>query len=388
MNAVSTSQTSLHCDTTLAGSATHSGAILHVDLAALVANWRLLKARSKGQADCAAVLKANAYGLGAVPVGKALAAAGCTRFFVAHLDEGIALRPHLPADADLFILHGAPPGAEGACASHGLIPVLNSLPQIADWAAIAARQGRVLPAILQVDSGMSRVGLSPSEVARLHADPALLRGIEVRLTMSHLACADEPGHPMNASQREAFAAARAQLPPAPASFANSSGVFLGPEYHCDLLRPGAALYGVNPTPGNTNPMRPVVRLQGKVVQTRTIPAGTAVGYGASHVTASETRVATVSVGYADGFFRCLGGKTVAHLGDTALPVIGRVSMDTITLDASAVPEGAIGAGTLIDLIGPHTPVDDLADRAGTIGYEILTSLGGRYHRQYTNETSL
>lgn len=365
------------------GAIQHSGAVLHVDLGAIVENWRLLKAQTGGRADCAAVLKADAYGLGAVAVAGALSAAGCRRFFVAHLDEGITLRPHLPAEADLFVLHGVPPGAESACAAHGLIPVLNSLQQIIDWSAQAHMRGLTLPAALQVDSGMSRLGLSPCELSDLIASPDLLTGIDVKIIMSHLACADEPGHPMNAAQLASFRAARAHFPMAAACFSNSSGVFLGPDYHFDLLRPGAALYGVNPTPHAKNPMRPVVRLSGKIMQTRRIAANTPVGYGASHVTRRETCIATVSVGYADGFLRCLGGKAVGHIGRHALPVIGRVSMDTITLDATSLPEDLLFPGCLVDLIGPETPVDALAAAAGTIGYEILTSLGARYHRQYS-----
>lgn len=278
------------------------------------------------------------------------------------------------------MLNGLPPGAEADCAGIGAVPVLNGRDQIDAWARLASRLGRRLPAAIQVDSGMSRLGLSPAELDAL--DAAALAGIAPDLVMSHLACADEPDHPANAAQLAAFAAARRLLPPAPASLANSSGVFLGAAYHFDLVRPGAALYGVNPAPGRANPMRPVVRLQGKVVQTREVGAGAGVGYGLSWTAPGPTRLATVSVGYADGYLRSLSGRGVAWLDGTALPLAGRVSMDTITLDVGAAPEGAIGPGTLIDLISPEHGVDAAAERAGTIGYEILTSLGARYARRY------
>jgi alanine racemase len=358
-----------------------AGAILTVDLAAIVANWRLLRDRA-APADCAAVVKADAYGLGAAQVAPALAAAGCRRFFVAHLGEGAAIRPLLPTDAAVFVLNGLPPGAEADCAGLGLTPVLNSLPQVAAWGALAARLGRRLPAALQVDSGMARLGLSAEEVARLALDRRLLDGIEVALVMSHLACADEPDHPANDAQRARFEAARALLPAAPASLANSSGLFLGRAHLFDLGRPGAALYGVNPTPGRANPMRAVVRLEVRVIQTRAVQAGEAVGYGWSWRAPAATRIATVSVGYADGWLRSLSNRGTAWLGDVALPFAGRVSMDSVTLDAGAAPEDALGPGATVELLGERQDVDAVAASAGTIGYEILTSLGARYARRY------
>lgn len=363
------------------GSTHGAGALLTIDLEAICSNWRLLRARV-GPADCAAVVKADAYGLGALQVGPALAAAGCRHFFVAHLDEAITLRPHLPAQATVYVLHGVPPGAEAECAAHGLVPVLNSRQQIDAWRAVAARLGRRLPAIVQVDSGMARLGLSAPELQQLADDPSAFDGVSVACVMSHLACADEPAHPANAAQLASFAAARRLLPSAPATLANSSGIFLGPAYHFDLARPGAALYGVAPMPGRPNPMQPVVRLQGKVIQTRTVAAGAAVGYSLSWAAAQASRIATVSVGYADGYLRSLSGRGAAWLGEVELPLVGRVSMDTITINISALPEGAIVPGTLVDLLSPQHNVDELAARAGTIGYEILTSLGGRYERRY------
>jgi alanine racemase len=358
-----------------------AGGLLTVDLAAIRANYQLLRGRLNGVA-CAGVVKADAYGLGAAQVAPALAAEGCRHFFVAHLDEAILLRPHLPAGAELLVLHGVPPGAEADCAEHNAIPVLNSLQQIDAWTALARKRGGTLPAILQVDSGMSRLGLSPSELAAVAGDPQRLGGIALRYVMSHLACAEQQGMALNAEQLGRFRAARGVLPDAPASFANSSGIFLGRDYHFDLARPGAALYGVAPVAGQPNPMRPVIRLQGRIVQVREIAAGDAVGYGGTWRTDRPRRVATVSVGYADGFLRSLSNRASGFVGDTEVSLIGIVSMDTITFDVSAVSPDALAPGGFIDLIDPRNPVDAVADRAGTIGYEILTSLGHRYFRRY------
>lgn len=358
-----------------------AGAVLTIDLGAVRDNWLSLR-RRLGGAACAAVVKADGYGLGAAQVAPAVAEAGCRHFFVAHLDEAAVIRPLLPESATVHVLNGLPPGAELDCAGLGAIPVLNGRGQIDAWRRTAAQLGRRLPAALQVDSGMARLGLSPEEIEALADDAASLEGIAPTLVMSHLACADEFDNPANAAQLARFAEARRRLPAAPASFANSSGIFLGNAFHFDLARPGAALYGVNPVPRSANPMRPVVRLQGKVVQTREVPAGAGVGYGLTWTAPARSRLATVSVGYADGYLRSLSGRGCAWLDGTALPLVGRVSMDTITIDITAVPEAAIGPGTLVDLISPDHGVDAVAERAGTIGYEILTSLGSRYARSY------
>jgi len=358
-----------------------AGAVLTIDLAALVANYRFLRNRLVG-VECAAVVKADAYGLGAARVAAALFRDGCRQFFVAHLNEGIDLRAALPDEAEIFVLNGLMPGAEALCLEARLTPVLNSLAQIDGWTGLSRRVGRALPAILQVDSGMARLGLSPAEVDRLVQDPARLGGIGLRAVMSHLACADEPDHPANQAQLAQFEAQRRRLPPAPASFANSSGIFLGADYHFDLARPGAALYGVAPVPGAPNPMRAVVRLDARVIQTREIAAGDAVGYGYAFTASAPTRIATLSVGYADGWLRSVGRAGIAYVGDRALPIAGRVSMDSLTLDISTLPADMLKPGDFVELLGPHQRVDDVAAAAGTIGYEILTSLGGRYQRRY------
>lgn len=358
-----------------------SGAILTVDLDAIRANYRLLRTRA-GTAACSAVLKSDAYGLGAAQVAAALHQEGCRHFFVAHLDEGITLRPQLAPDADIFVLHGPPPKTEVEFIAHGLIPVLNSLQQVEGWRGHAKALQRALPAIIQVDSGMSRMGLAPLDVDAWLADPHFLDGIALRYLMSHLACADQPENPMNALQLERFRAIRARLPHCPASFANSSGIFLPSDYHFDLVRPGAALYGIAPNTSGSNPMQAVVRLQGKVLQTRTISRGDHVGYSLRY-TASETRqVATVSVGYADGWLRSMSNLGVAIVDGIRVPQIGAISMDTITLDVSALPAERVAPGSLVDLICPEHPVDAVARLANTIGYEVLTNLGPRFYREY------
>jgi alanine racemase len=356
-----------------------AGAILTVDLGAIRENYRRLKARLGG-VGCAGVVKADGYGLGAAQVAAALAAEGCGVFFVALLAEGILLREALGSRPAIYVLNGIQPGAESEAVEAELGAVINSTGQLAAWRAAAQRAGRKLKAAIQVDSGMSRLGMAAAEVEAVTADPQAFDGIEPTFVMSHLACADEPRHPASEQQRLEFERLRKMLPKAPASLANSSGIFLGPRYHYDLARPGAALYGINPTPAEPNPMLPVVRLEAKVIQTRMLEAGAGVGYGHTFHTATPLAAATISFGYADGWHRRV--STAAFFDGTPLPFLGRVSMDSIVLDISALPPDRLKAGDLVELIGPSQTVDQAAGHAGTIGYEILTSLGRRFHRRY------
>jgi len=361
-----------------------SGAILTIDLDAVQANYRTLQARAAG-AECSAVVKADAYGLGAEQVAPALWQVGCRTFFVAHIDEGIRLRAALAAasmDADIHVLNGALAGTEPVFEAHRLIPVLNSPEAVLRMREHAARTGRSQPADLHLDTGMARLGLAPAEARAMAGDTALIAGLDIRLVISHLACADEPDHPLNREQLAAFRTLRTLWPQGRAALANSSGIFLGPDYCFDLVRPGAALYGVSPTPGGANPMAAVVALHGKILQVRDVDTNQSVGYGASHRFSGKARVATVAVGYADGFPRTLSNCGWAYVGDVRVAIVGRVSMDLITLDVTQVPPGALAAGAHAEFIGPHTPVDTVAEAAGTIGYEILTRLGRRYHRAY------
>lgn len=356
------------------------GGRLTIDLSALATNYRHIAARTS-PSRAAAVVKADAYGLGAERVAPMLAAMGCRDFFVAHLAEAIPLLPLLPPDARLFILNGLAPGTEQLCADAGAIPVLNAPDQAARWRALAAQRGVRLPAAVQVDSGMSRLGLTADEAAALAASPDFAAHVDPVLVMSHLACADTPDHGANAAQHRAFTALADRFPGVPRALANSGGAFLPSGFHGDLVRPGIALYGGAPFDGD-NPMRAVVSLDARVIQTRTVAPGTGVGYGLSFTALSQTRLATIAVGYADGLPRALGNRGAAWFKGVRLPIAGRVSMDSISLDISALPEGALQPGDWVELIGPHQSLDRLAADAGTISYEILTSLGSRYERHY------
>jgi alanine racemase len=343
--------------------------VVTIDLAAIVANWRLLCARHAPGA-VAGVVKADGYGLGAGPVAAALLGAGCRHFFVAHLSEGMALRAAIGHSPMIAVLNGFAPGADEQA---GLTPVLNTLGDV------ERHRGR--PAILHLDTGMARLGLDRREQDVLAGDAALRRSLDLRFVMTHLACADEPAHPLNATQARRFAEAAAMFPGVPRSLANSSGLFLGPAFASDLARPGCALYGINPQPEGPNPMRPAMRLDVPVLQLREIAAGETVGYGASWRAGRPSRIATVAAGYADGYLRALSGHASAAIGDRPVPLVGRVSMDLITLDVTDCPEA--GPGTRVTLIGGAAPSPDaLAAACGTIGYEILTGLGARYARDY------
>ncbi|WP_119418147.1 alanine racemase [Desertibaculum subflavum] len=358
---------------------------LEVDLGAIARNWRQLADRA-APARCGAPVKADAYGLGAAKVVPALARAGCRDFFFAHPGEALAVRDLAPG-VRLYALHG-PTAAVDEMAARGVVPTLNTLDQVAVWRDAAARAGRRLPATLQVDTGMNRLGLEPADFERLAREPARLDGLDLLLVFSHLACADIPGHPLNAAQLAAFRRLRALFPAVPAALANSSGIFLGPEYSFDLVRPGAALYGINPLTGAPNPMEPVVRLVAEVIQVRRVDAPASVGYGAEHAVTGPSRVATIAVGYADGYPRSLGnGRGQALVDGERVPVIGRVSMDLITLDVSSLAEHRVQPGTEAILLGPEIDPDLVGTAAGTIGYEILTRLGPRYRRVYVEDTA-
>ncbi len=347
---------------------------------ALAANWRQLSERT-APGLCAGMVKANAYGLGLNRVAPALYEAGCRHFFTANTFGAMKLKKLLP-DCHAFVLNGLTVGTDKVFLENDLIPVLNDLGQIEHWAATARSEGRKLKAMVHMDTGMARLGLPPYEVDQLIERPDLLDGIDVTYYASHLACADEHDHPLNTEQLHNFRHALARLPKAPASLANSSGIFLGPEYHFDLARPGYAVYGGNPTPGRKNPMQPAVRLHARIIQTREIKAGDPVGYGATYRARQNQRIATIPVGYADGYLRSLSSIGVARVAGREVPLVGRVSMDLVTLDITDVPEAEAQVGTWVDLIWGPDKLDRLAGYAGTIGYELLTALGGRYPRNY------
>lgn len=354
---------------------------LTIDLAALGRNYDKLSS-IVAPARAAAVVKADSYGLGASQVSKALYARGCRHFFVAHFIEALRLRPQLPDNATIFVLNGLQPGNEAACADGGIVPVINSLDQLRQWSDIARSVQRRLPAVLQFDTGMSRLGIAPEDRSAVAGHLQTSDDIDILFIMSHLASADEVDSGQNADQLAEMRRIAAEFPDHEVSFANSGGIFLGEDFHGVLARPGIALYGGAPTGGVANPMEAVVRLDIAVVQTRTVPAGTHVGYGGVHVTKGQTRLATIAAGYADGLPRSLSDRGAAYYNGVRLPIVGRVSMDSMTIDISALPEGTLSFGSLVEVLGDHQTVDDLARDAGLISYEILTSLGHRYNRQY------
>lgn len=347
---------------------------LTIDTEAVAANWRMLAATHG--APTGAVVKADGYGLGAAVVARALHAAGCRHFFVGQVEEGLALRPLLPGAA-IVVLGGFCAAEAGAYSAHALMPALGEWGEVAAFGSHCRHVGRALPAFLHVDTGMNRLGLPLAE-ARARADT--LHDLDLRCLMTHLVSSEAPEDGMNELQLQRFAAAREAFPGLPTSIANSSGIFLGPRFASDLARPGAALYGLNPTPGQPNPMRPTVRLTAPVLQLRDVPVGETVGYNATFTAARATRVATVGYGYADGYHRSASGRGWAVFDGARLPLIGRVSMDLLTFDATDAP--ALAVGDEVELLGPALPPDEAAGFLGTSGYEVLTSLGARAARIY------
>lgn len=359
---------------------------LTVSLSTIVANWQLLQAQFTGQ-ECAAVVKADAYGLGAIPVSHALAAAGCHTFFVATVEEAIALREALP-DVRILVFHGVLAGEEFAFVNHRLIPVLNSAAQLARWKAVAAEHVHAVSAV-HVDTGMGRMGLQPDEFARLIAhDPKLLEATRASLILSHLACAPEAEHTLNAKQLALFTEALKLAPGIPASLCNSGGIFLPKEFHHHLARPGCSLYGIAPQARTTNHESRITNVatwHAPILMTRTLSQAQTLGYGATITAEKGTRIATVASGYADGYLRALSNKSVGYIGTHPVKLLGRVTMDMLCFDVTHVPESALAEGAAITLLGDHDGirVDDLADAAGTIGYEILTRIGPRVKRVYS-----
>lgn len=363
-----------------AKAAPHAGAVLEVDLDAIGENFKKLAERVGSNVRVAAVVKADAYGLGMDKVAPVLARAGAKTFFVATLDEGLALRALLPR-AQIAVLNGLVMGVPADFAKAALLPVLNDLGQIASWQGYAARRGGA-PAMLHLDTGMARLGLPPKEMQRLSNEPDRLAGFTLAQILSHLACANEAAHPMNDAQLDAFRAALKRLPRAPASLAASSGMFLGSDFLFDTVRVGAALYGINPIPGRPNPMRQVVRLKAKILQLRDVDRGESVGYGAAHRIEQPTRIATIAMGYADGWLRSSSHRGSAHIAGKPAPVVGQISMDLLTLDVTGHDPATLIPGSYVELLDERYGVDDAALAAQTIGYEILTSLGSRFHRVY------
>jgi alanine racemase len=372
-----------------APAAPETGGTLTIDLSAIAANWRTL-ARQLVTAECGAVVKADAYGLGLQPVTATLVAAGCKTFFVADLAEARTVRSRA-RDAAIYVLDGFTPDWGDGFIEINARPVINSSTELAEWDAFAGANSWQGGAALHVDTGMNRLGITPAEAIAL-APRVQTENHGIALLLSHLACAEIPDHPLNAKQTELFRELHMLYPGITASLVNSSGIFLGNSAYFDLARPGAALYGVNPTPGQPNPMQGVVQLTGRILQIRGVASDETVGYDATWTAKRPSRIAVVALGYADGVMRA-GSGTDERPGGTAIvaaqrcPIIGRISMDLTCIDITDLPDGAVHRGDLATLIDADLTVDEVAAAAGTIGYEILTRLGPRCHLVYQGASS-
>jgi len=373
-----------------AGRLASATGVLTVDLDAIVANWRKLE-KTAVPAECAAVIKADAYGCGADPVARALAAAGCKTFFVATLDEARIARGALPSAA-IYVLDGFLQNCGDIYAKLDAKPVIGDLNELAEWDVFCRRSGWQGGAAIHIDTGMNRLGLTISEaqgiVPRINAGD---HGIT--LVMSHLACAEALHNPLNARQLANFREIASLFSGVPASLSNSSGIFLGPQFQFDLVRPGAGLYGINPTPEADNPMQPVVDVKARILHIRNVEKGEAVGYGATWTARRATRLAIISAGYADGYFRAGGSSDGTRGAEVVVsgkrcPIAGRISMDLMGVDITDIEKNAARRGHMVTLIGEGITVDELAHHFGTIGYEVLTSLGRRYARIYKGGPSL
>lgn len=370
-----------------------AGLRLTVDLGALVENWRDL-ARRSGKARASAVVKADAYGLGIEDVGETLYGAGARDFFVATADEGATLRLYAP-EARIFVLSGIWPGMERRFFENDLVPVIASEEQLTFWMSVLSDYGDY-PCALQVDTGFNRLGLPMDDAIALADDVSRPASFAPVLVMSHLACGDDPSNAMNGQQLEAFRKVSAAFEGIEASLANSAGIFLGADYHFDLTRPGIATYGGEAVPGMANPMRPVATAEARIIQTRSVKAGETVGYGRALQLTRDSRLAIVSAGYADGYMRSQSSAGVplrqtgiagghGFIAGHKVPVAGRITMDLTIFDVTDLPENLVRAGDYVELFGSNISVDEAARAAGTIGYEMLTSMGLRHERRYISE---
>jgi len=358
-----------------------------VDLAALARNWRALDKVSAGSLT-GAVVKADAYGAGITASSKALFAAGARFFFTANVDEAIAVRAALPK-AYIFVLNGLYPGAADVYVQQGLMPVLCSIPMLEEWLAMCLKRGEAFAAALHFDTGINRLGFRLNEASTVRKQIDAV-GFQPQMIMSHFACADQPNHEKNRTQLALFQAVMAQFPNIPASIANSAGLMTGREHHFQMVRPGIALYGGRAVVGRKNPMAQVSTLEVPILQVKEAKTGETVGYGATQTLARDSRLAIIGIGYADGFLRSLGssnarGGAKVAIGGRVVPVVGKISMDMTVIDITELGSDIPNRGDMVEVFGKTISVDDQADIAGTIGYELLTGMRGRYQRIYTGE---
>jgi alanine racemase len=359
-----------------------SGGILTIDLGAIVANYKMLHARVT-PGECAAVVKGDAYGCGIDQVTTALTRAGCQTFFVAHLAEARRVRA-IAREAVIYVLNGFSSAAGQGFVDTYARPVINSLVELAEWDHFVAATGFAGSAALHVDTGMNRLGLTIEEAAAIAAH-IRSESHHIALLMSHLSCADRPDHPLNDQQIRQFREIRSLFRGISSSLANSSGIFLDASTYCDMVRPGIALYGGNPMPGKPNPMKPVIELKAHILQVRNLAKGAAVGYGATWTAKRDSRIAVIAAGYADGVSRAAAITEGAKPREVLVAgkrcrMVGRISMDLTALDVTDLPVCAVRRDQMVTLVGEGLSLDEVAAQAGTISYEVLTSLGHRFHR--------
>ncbi|MDB4852504.1 alanine racemase [Alphaproteobacteria bacterium] len=373
----------------------HADSCLQIDLDAIITNWRYIDSLSSATTTTAAMVKANGYGLGAKAVATALARAGCSEFFVANLGEAIDLRQHFDEGGyerlHIMTLHGCHLNQLDDYAAFRITPVLNDLEQLSRWRLFSQQRQKTgpkighgrLPAMLHIDTGMTRLGLDADQADWLIQNKAALDGLDCRYIMSHLSSAEVTGDPTNAAQLAAFNELRSWFPGMPASLANSAGSMLSSDFHFQMTRPGSALFGVHPDDIPTGKLAPVVRWQARIMQVRRAKAGDLVGYGGTHQLGRDSTIATIGVGYADGYNRMLGGKAHVLIGSQTAPVVGKVSMDSMTVDVTDVDAAHLLPGT-VELLYDGYDLSHMAGDAKTISYEILTKLGTRPKRHYLN----
>ncbi len=356
---------------------------LRINLAAIQHNYTLLKKQFMGE-ELAAVVKANAYGLGAQQVSQSLASIGCCHFFVATLDEGMKLRAHLPDHQyKIYVLNGMPPYSEKIFYEWRLTPVLNTYDQVKTWANLCTELDKKLPCNIHLDTGLNRLGLDEKNIRFLSQNPKILEDIDLQYWMTHLACSDQENHPMNTEQKERFMQHLAKLPKAKASLTASDGMLISPDFHFDMGRAGVALYGVNPHPNSKRNLKDVVELYAQILQVRDVKPEESVGYTASYTTKNPRKVAVVSCGYADGYFRSASNKAAMYINEHRCPVIGKISMDLTTIDVTDVPENLLHPGRAVEVFGRNNSLNDFANNAETIAYEVLTAISQRAQRIYS-----
>ncbi|WP_019223919.1 alanine racemase [Bartonella rattaustraliani] len=356
-------------------------AVATIDVRAIVANYTTL-AQHVTPSECSAVVKANAYGLGAETIAPALYQSGCRSFFVAQIEEALQLKSILPSNVTIALLNGLPYMMEEFVAQSGIIPVLNSWNAIESWQTLCHKKNKKLPAIVQIDTNMNRLGLDQKELQQLIKQPTLFEKADIKYIISHLANGEDATHPSNAAQLASFKTALSQLPPCKASFANSGGIFLGQDFYFDLVRPGIALYGISPCKKHPISLKSVLKLEAQVIQSRSVDAGIPVGYGESFITNRPSTLITISTGYADGWLRALSNKGSVYFNGYKLPIVGSISMDSLIADATDLAHKKPQRGDWVELIGAHQTLEDVSQDANTIPHEILTSLGPRYKRIY------